>query len=103
MTESTAGEADPAGKRLPAELRMRAIAAGLRAAGLTARLRHSKAGWEITVIQLRPPHRETEVVIDDGDYVEIRYWNPAGSTPAQVTSRIVAALAAVNDPAGDRR
>jgi hypothetical protein len=93
----TTGDHDPAGQR------MRAIAAGLTAAGLTARLHHSRAGWDITAVLDRNGGRETEVIVDEDSYVEIRYWNPAGATPDQATSVIVAALAIVHDQAGEDR
>ena len=36
------------------------------------------------------------MIIDEDGYVEIRYWNPAGATPDQVTAVIVRALAAIS-------
>ncbi len=74
---------------------MRAIAVGLTAAGLTAHLHESSGALDITATLHRPDSKETEVIVDEDGYVEIRYWNPAGATPAQVTNVIVRALAAI--------
>jgi flagellar basal body rod protein FlgF len=99
MTQATttAGEPGTDGDRAPAE-RMRAIAAEL-----TARLHHSKAGWDITATLHRNSGRETDVIIDEDGYTEIRYWNPPGATPGQVTAVIIAALAIIHDQAGQGR
>ena len=75
--------------------RMRAIAAGLTAAGLTTHLHDTSNALDITATLHRPGRKETEVVVDEDGYVEIRYWNHAGATPAQVTAVIVRALAAI--------
>lgn len=83
----TNGDHDPAGKR------MRAIAAALTAAGLTTWLHNSRAGWDIIATLHRNGGREAEVIIDEDGYAEIRYWDPPGATPDQVTAVIVAALA----------
>jgi hypothetical protein len=93
----TAGQPGAAGDHGEAALRMRAIAAGLRAAGLTARLHRSRAGWDITAVLARSGGRESEVVIDEDGYTEIRYWNPPGATPDQIARVIAGALAVIHD------
>jgi hypothetical protein len=50
---------------------------------------------DITATLRRPGCKETEVIVDQDGYVELRYWNHAGVTPAQVTAVIVRALTAV--------
>ena len=42
--------------------------------------------------------KDMHVIVDDDLYVEIRYWNPPGATPAQVTATIRRALAAIRQP-----
>ena len=80
---------DPAG-------RMRQIAEGLRAAGLDVRLQQTRAGWDLAAVLAQPGNRESEAVLDDDGYVELRYWNPPGATPAQIAEVITRALAAVH-------
>jgi hypothetical protein len=75
--------------------RMRAIAAGLTAAGLTAQLHDTRGVLDITASLHRPGHKHAVVVVDDDGYVELRYWNHPGATPDQVTAVITRALAAV--------
>ena len=43
----------------------------------------------------QPGAKATEVLVDQGGYVEIRYWNHPDSTPEQVTAVITSALAAI--------
>jgi len=75
--------------------RMHAIAAELAAAGLDA-LVHSTGGvLDITASLGRPGGRPAEVIVDEDGYVEIRYRNVPGATPAQVVAVITAALAAI--------
>ena len=75
---------------------MREIAAGLQAAGLTARLHQTAGVLDLTAELDRPGGKATGVIIDEDHYVEIRYWNLPGATPGQVTNVIVRALAAIS-------
>ena len=75
--------------------RMQEIAAGLQAAGLTARPHQTVGVLDITASLGQPGGRPTEVIVDEDGYVEIRYWNVPGATPAQVVAVITAALAAI--------
>jgi hypothetical protein len=43
----------------------------------------------------RPGGKAIEVIVDGDGYAEIRYWNPPGASPAQVTATIAAVLAAI--------
>jgi hypothetical protein len=83
--------------------RMRETADLLRAAGLRVRLCRGRGGWDITAVAGRPGGRETEVVIDEDGYAEIRFWNPPGATPAEVTNVITGALAVVHGVPGGAR
>jgi hypothetical protein len=76
--------------------RMQAIAAGLSAAGLTTRVHETQGVLDVTATLDRPSVKAIEVVIDDDGYAELRYWNPPGATPDQVTGVIVRALAAIS-------
>jgi hypothetical protein len=71
--------------------RMRAIAAELAAAGLRTRLYQSPGSVDVTAI--RPQGRRgMEAVVDEDNYVELRYWHPAGATPAQIAAVITRAM-----------
>jgi hypothetical protein len=75
--------------------RMQAIAAGLGAAGLTARMHETAGVLDITATLGRPGGHATEVIVDEDHYVEIRYWNPPGAAPGDVTAVITDALSAI--------
>jgi hypothetical protein len=75
--------------------RMQAIAAGLTAAGLTARLHETAGVLDITATLGRPGGHATEVIVDEDHYVEIRYWNPPAAAPGDVTGVIAGVLAAI--------
>jgi len=74
--------------------RMSAIATGLVAAGLAARVHNTRGVLDITAA-LDRPSKATEVIVDEDHYVEIRYWNDPDATPEQVTAVITAALTAI--------
>ncbi len=75
--------------------RMHAIAAALTAAGLTAQVHVTRGVPDVTATWQRPDGKAAEVIVDDDGYVEVRYWNHPWATPAQVTTVIVRALAAI--------
>ena len=93
MTPS--GEPSAAANAGETAWRMRAIAAGLTAAGLTAHLHDTRGELDVTAALHRPGGKETDVIVDDDGYVEIRYWNRPGATPDQVTAVITRVLAAI--------
>jgi hypothetical protein len=74
---------------------MHAIAAQLQAAGLTTRVRDTRGVLDITGCVHRPGGRKIEVIVDQDGYAEIRYWNPATATPAEVAATLFDALSAV--------
>jgi anti-sigma regulatory factor (Ser/Thr protein kinase) len=75
--------------------RMRAMAADLTAHGLTTHLTDSRAGLDLTATLSPSGKREAELILDEDGYVELRYWNPPGTPPAQVTATAIRALHAV--------
>jgi len=90
------GTAPPAIAQYDAE-RMRAMAAELTACGLTTHLTDSRAGLDLTATLSPSGKREAELIIDEDGYgyAELRYWNPPGTPPAQVTATAIRALQAV--------
>jgi hypothetical protein len=80
---------------------MRAIQAGLAASGLTTHLTDARAGLDLTAT-LRPSGKhDAEFWIDLDGYAELRYWNPPGTPPAQVTATAIRALQAVTSTPSD--
>jgi hypothetical protein len=75
---------------------MQAVAAGLTAAGLAANVNETRGVLDITATLQRPGSKASTVIVDEDSYVELRYWNPPGATPEQVTTVIVRALAAIS-------
>jgi serine/threonine-protein kinase RsbW len=75
--------------------RMREMAAELTAHGLTTHLTDSRAGLDLTATLSPSGKREAELIIDEDGYAELRYWNPPGTPPAQVTATAIRALHAV--------
>jgi len=86
------------GGRAETIARMRAIAAGLHAFGLDARLHDTRGVLDITATACRPGTKDIQVICDDDGYVTISYWNDPGATPAQVTGVISLILAAITGP-----
>jgi anti-sigma regulatory factor (Ser/Thr protein kinase) len=79
--------------------RMRAMAADLTAHGLTTHLTDSRAGLDLTATLSPSGKREAELILDEDGYAELRYWNPPGTPPAQVTATALRALQAVTSTA----
>ena len=81
--------------------RMRAIAADLAAHGVTTHLTDSRAGLDLTATLSPSSKREAEFLLDEDGYAELRFWNPPGTPPAQVTATAIRALQAVTGTAPD--
>jgi serine/threonine-protein kinase RsbW len=73
---------------------MRAIEAGLTACGLVTHLTDSRAGLDLTATLSPSGKREAEIIIDEDGFAELRYWNPPGTPPAEVTATALRVLRA---------
>jgi hypothetical protein len=93
MTGSAPGR--PHGAPVDPGAWIRGITAGLSAAGLATDLHETTAGLDVTAVVQQPGRRETEVIVDEDGYIELRWWTSPGATPAEVTSTITRALAAI--------
>jgi hypothetical protein len=80
--------------------RMHAIADGLAAAGLDARVHDTRGVLDITASLGVPGSKPVEVIVDDDGYTQVSYWNPPGATPAQATALITAVIAVITAPDG---
>jgi hypothetical protein len=76
-------------------VRMRAVAAALSAAGLTAQVHVTRGVLDVTATWKQAGGKAPEVIVDEDWYVEIRYWNPPAATSAEVSAVIARALAAI--------
>jgi len=74
---------------------VRGIAAALSAAGLTADLHRTAAGLDVTATARPPGLKETEVLVDEDGYIEIRWWAAPGAAADQVAAAITRALTAI--------
>ncbi len=99
MTDSSHGGAFAGDE---ATERLRVIAAELSAAGLAIHLHPTRAGLDLTATPDEPGRRETEIIVDDDGYIELRYWADPEATPVQVAGTIIRALAAVAANLGER-
>jgi hypothetical protein len=97
VSNDTPDISGPAGRAATA-VRMRAIAAGLQAAGLDARLHDTRGVLDITATLYNGGGKGTDVTVDEDGYVQICYWNDPGATPAQIIAIISRALAAITGP-----
>jgi anti-sigma regulatory factor (Ser/Thr protein kinase) len=77
---------------------MRAIEAGLTACGLVTHLTDSRAGLDLTATLSPSGKREAEIIIDEDGFTELRYWNPPGTPPAEVTATALRVLRAATSP-----
>ena len=93
MTQTTAspGAGDPAE-------RMAAIAAGLHAAGLHARVHDTRGVLDVTASLHRPGCKDTGITVDEDHYVQVSWWSPADAAPGQVVAVISRVLAAITRP-----
>jgi hypothetical protein len=94
VTDTTPG---PVGDPAPTARRMGAIAAGLTAAGLDARVHDTRGVLDVTATLCRPG-KDIEIIIDEDHYVQVSYWNDPGATPAEVVATISRVLAVITGP-----
>src|SRR5439155_13367963 len=80
MTEPSDGRFPPAGNEDGSGW-LQAIAAELSAAGLSVHLHRTRAGLDLTATLHRPGYRDTDVLIDEDGYTELRYWADRDATP----------------------
>jgi hypothetical protein len=95
VTDATPGPAsDPA----QTAGQMHAIAAGLDAAGLDARVHDTRGVLDVTATLYRPGSKDVEIICDEDHYVQVSYWNDPGAIPAEVVAMISRALAVITGP-----
>jgi hypothetical protein len=77
---------------------MQAVAAGLRAAGLDARVRETRGVLDITAAARPPGSTDVCVLVDEDGYLTVSWWCPPAAGPAGVVAVIARALAAITGP-----
>ena len=96
MTDTTTSPGDR--DREQTARRMRAVAAGLTAAGMHARVHDTRGVLDITASVHRPGSRAIDLTVDEDHYIQLFWWNPADATPAQIVDTISRAVAAITEP-----
>jgi hypothetical protein len=95
MTDTTsAGDGD----REQTARRMRAIAAGLTAAGIDARVHDTRGVLDVTASAHRPGSKAIDLTVDEDHYIELSWWNPDDAAPGQIVATISRAVAAITEP-----
>jgi hypothetical protein len=97
-THETPDTPGSAGGRAETTARMHAIAAGLQAFGLDARVHDTQGILDVTATAYRQGSKDIQVICDEDGYVTASWWNDPGATPAQVTAVISLVLAAITGP-----
>jgi hypothetical protein len=77
------------------QLQMAELGRLLSAAGMRVQVTSTCGVLDITAQLSRPDCKPAEVIADEDGYVEVRYWNPPGASPAQIAAVISAVLAAI--------
>jgi len=77
---------------------VRAIFAGLHAAGLDAQVHDNRGVIDITATLYRPGCTDIGITVDEDHYVQVSYRDDPGTAPAQVVATISCALAAITTP-----
>jgi hypothetical protein len=95
MTDTTPDSPNSERERVRIVEQMRAIAAGLQAAGLDAHVHETQGVLDITATGHRPGGKDIEIICDEDLYVQISYWNDPSTTPTQVISAICRALSVI--------
>jgi hypothetical protein len=95
MDDAASGYSSPATQPAPAD-RIRAIAAGLAAAGVAAGTNGNHlTGLDVTATARPPGRARTEIMLDEDGYAEIRWYTNPAAPPADVTAALTRVLAAV--------
>ena len=85
----------PTARPSPAD-RIRAIAAGLNAAGITATTNGSSiTGLDVTATSQPPGRATTEIMLDEDGYAEIRWHTNPTAPAADITTALTRILAAI--------
>jgi hypothetical protein len=92
MTEQTPGPDDV---RPQTVVRMHAIAAGLQASGLDARVHDTQGVLDIRATFCNAGGEGTDVTVDEDGCVTVSYWNDPAAAPGQVIEVISRVLAAI--------
>jgi hypothetical protein len=92
MTEQTSGPDDVRPETL---MRMHAIAAGLHAGGLAARVYDTGGVLDIRASVCGAGGKGTDVTLDEDGYVTVSYWNDPAATPIEIIEVIGRVLAAI--------
>lgn len=78
--------------------RIRAIAAGLAAAGVTAATNGNHiTGLDVTATSQPPGLARTQIMLDEDGYAEIRWYTNPHAPARDVTAALTRILAAIND------
>jgi len=88
VTDDAPDTSGTPGSRAETIARMRAIATGLHAFGLDARVHDTRGVLDITATAYRPGSKDIEVICDEDGYVQISYWNePSPPTSSPTTDK----------------
>lgn len=80
--------------------RIRAIAAGLTAAGITAGTHGNNiTGLDVTASSQPPGQATTEIMLDEDGYAEIRWYTNPNAPAADITTALTRILAAITPTA----
>jgi len=85
----------PADDQASTAERMRAIAAGLDAAGLDAQVNETCGVLDVTASLHCAGSKDLVVICDEDHYIQVSWWNDPAATPAQLVAVISRALAAI--------
>jgi hypothetical protein len=86
----------PAPATLSRTGRVRAIAVGLNAAGITAGTNGDHlTGLDVTATAIPPGRACTQIMLDEDGYAEIRWYTNPDAPPEQITASIARILDAV--------
>ncbi len=77
--------------------RIRAIAAGLTAAGVSTTANGNNiTGLDVTATSRSPGHAKTEIMLDEDGYAEIRWFINPSAPPEEVSAALARILAAIS-------
>jgi hypothetical protein len=77
------------------EVRMRAVAAELQAAGLEVGVHETRGVLDVRASLRRAGFGPVEVTYDADGYVQVTYWHAPGATPAEVGATVNGVLGVI--------